>query len=365
VRVLIVTAATGQGHVSAARALAETLSASGTEARVLDAGQQPAIRNGAAAYNFFLRRPPGWMSIFYAGIEGLRVSDVGGFLLRPWAAEVFRRERPEVVVSVHPIFNQGIAGMLARHGSAVPFAVVLTDLFPPFWRGWAERRAALTVVPTAAAAREVSRRGVPAERIAILGMPVSTRFRRPAPESERLESKRQLGLEPDRFTLLVNAGSAGRMTSVLALEALVRATDLHERVQVLFLAGSSTELARRASAVSGPFPIRVLGWREDVDRILDAADAVFTKPGALTIAEALGKGVPLLLDTIDGVFPHERGGAEWAAGEDVAWLVRRPEDVPAILRETAPGEWSKRRERCARAVPGDAEGIARRILDLA
>jgi len=365
VRALIVTAATGQGHVTAAGALAEALTDAGAQAKVLDAGENGAVRTGASLYNFFLRRPPSWMPVFYAGIEWFRVSDVAGRALRSWAAEVLERERPDIIVSVHPTVNQGVAGMLARESPRLPFAVVLTDLCPPFWRGWSEPRAALTTAPTESAAGELARWGTPRERIEVLGMPVAARFRRRATEPERRAARVELGLEADRFTLLINAGTAERATSVEVLEALGTASDLSGSIQVLFLAGRSAELARRAGAVRAAFPTRVLGWRGDVDRLLDAADAVFAKPGALTVAEALGKGVPLLLDAVHGVFPQERGGARWAAGENLAWLVGRPEQVARILRETPREEWLRRRELCAKALPGGAAEIGRRVLALA
>lgn len=364
-RVLIVTAATGQGHVTAALGLAEAMAEAGAEASVLDAGEHPAIRGGAAAYNFFLRRPPAFMPVFYAGIERLRVADLGGLFLRSWAFDVLRRERPDIVVSVHPTLNQGIAGMLARRAPGVPLVIVLTDLCPPFWRGWAEPFAALTVAPTRQAAEEIARQGVASERLAVLGMPVAARFRRPAGVEERRQARVSLGLDADRFTLFVCAGSAGRATSLDVLEALAAASDLAGRIQVVFLSGSSAGLRRRAASIAAPFPVAVLGWRDDMHALLDAADAVFTKPGGLTVAEVLAKGVPLLLDGIGGVFPQERGGAQWAEGERVGRLVRSAAEVAATLRETPPAEWAARRERCPGALPGDAGTIAQRIRAVA
>jgi UDP-N-acetylglucosamine:LPS N-acetylglucosamine transferase len=367
VKVLIVTAATGQGHVTAARSLAESLAASGASAKVLDAGEHPAIRRCAAGYDFFLKRPPMWMPLFYAAVEGLRLSEAGGVFLRAWASGVFRREKPDLVVSVHPIFNQGIAGMLEREEAPVPFAIVLTDLCPPFWRGWAEPRAALTVAPTEEAAAALASRGVARGRIAVLGMPVSERFRRRLDVAQRREARRSLLLDPDRFTLLINAGTAGRTTALEVLAALRAEPDVARRVQVLFLAGASEELRRSVDALAEdtPFPLVALGWRQDMDALLDVADALFTKPGGLTLAEALAKGVPLLLDGIGGIFPQERGGAHWAERLDLAWIIRRPVEVAEILRQTPPAQWPERALRCAAALPDGAGVIAGRIQALA
>ena len=307
------------------------------------------------------------MPLFYAAVEGLRLSDVGGVFLRRWASEVFRREKPDLVVSVHPIFNQGIAGMLERETAPVPFAIVLTDLCPPFWRGWAERRAALTIAPTGEAADALARRGVARERMAVLGMPISPRFRLQARPGARREARKALGLDPDRWTLLLNAGTAGRATALEVVAALRAAPEAAGRVQVLFLAGASEDLRRRGDALAAEvsFPFVALGWREDMDTLLDAADAVFTKPGGLTVAESLAKGVPLLLDGIGGIFPQERGGALWAQGRDLAWVIRRPEDVAKVLLQTPAGEWPARSRRCASALPGGADAIAARLQALA
>jgi processive 1,2-diacylglycerol beta-glucosyltransferase len=362
VRVLVVTAATGQGHVSAARALAEALRGAGADARILDAGEHPLIRGGAATYNFFLRRPPGWMRGYYAAIHVLRVARTGGALMRRWVEQIYRREAPHIVVSVHPIFNFAIANAIDRAGLPVRFFVVLTDLAPPFWTGWAEPRAELTIAPTAGAAGRLAALGVPPKRIAVAGMPVAARFRVQANQDERTAIQRRLGLEAERFTLLVCAGTAGQRTTLTVLEALARASDLASHIQVVFVAGRSETLAQSAAAVGAAFPVTVLAWQDDMDALLTVADAVFTKPGGLTVSESLLKGVPPLLDVIAGVFPQEKGTADWIEAERLGWQVRSPEDAVRVLRETSAAEWTARRERCRGALPGDAATIAGRIL---
>ena len=364
-RVLVVTAATGQGHLSAARALADAMAEAGADAAVFDAGEHPLIRRGAALYNFFLRRPPRWMPLFYGLIEGGRLASTGASPLRAWSASVLRRERPQIVVSVHPVLNQGIAAGIEETGEPLPFAVVLTDLAPPFWRGWTEPSARLTVAPTAEAAQTLLSRGVSPERLEVLGMPVAERFRAPSTPDTRREARRLLNLAEERFTLLISAGSARRRTGLMALDALIASAGLRKDLQVLFAAGASAALAREAASRAAPFPVQVLGWRDDVDLLLDASDAVFTKPGGLTVGEALGKGIPLLLDAIGGVFPQERGGAAWVERERLGWAVTRARDVPALLETVPPIEWQERRHRCTRALPGGAREISRRILELA
>jgi hypothetical protein len=198
VRVLVVTAATGQGHVSAARALGQALAEAGAEASILDAGENAVIRSGAASYNFFLRRPPGWMRLYFAAIHVVRADRVGGFLTRRWVERIYRRELPEVVVSVHPMFNFAIAEAIARKALPMQLFVVLTDFAPPFWTGWAEPRARLTFAPTAAAASQLAAWGIPRQRIVVAGMPVAGPSAAGASPGEKAALLRELGLDDSR-----------------------------------------------------------------------------------------------------------------------------------------------------------------------
>ena len=85
-KTLIVTAATGQGHLTAAAALAEGFQAAGAGPVVLDACAHPAIKAAAASYNFFLRRSPRWRNGYYAGVHLARlpiVEDRGASVVVP------------------------------------------------------------------------------------------------------------------------------------------------------------------------------------------------------------------------------------------------------------------------------------------
>jgi processive 1,2-diacylglycerol beta-glucosyltransferase len=363
VKVLIVTAATGQGHLTAAAALAEGFTAAGSDPPVvLDACAHPAVKAAAASYNFFLRRSPRWMNGYYAGVHLAQLPILGGRVVRRWCDEVFQRERPDLIVSVHPIVNFAIADALQRHGAATAFAIVLTDPQPPFWRGWAERRADRIVVPTAEAARRLVELKVNPHRITVGGMPVSRSFRKRAPESTCAEVRGGLGLVGGRFTLLLNAGSAGRSTGERVLKALIAAPDLHERIQVIFLGGRNTRLAPRIAKLAVPFPVAALDWTEEVAALLDISSATFTKAGGLSIAEAMAKGVPVLVDACEGILPQERGTARWLEREHLGWIVHAPEHVVKVLRDTPQVEWDVRREKARESVKGDANTIARELL---
>jgi processive 1,2-diacylglycerol beta-glucosyltransferase len=365
-KVLILTASTGAGHLTAARGLAEAFQAAAPEAtvKIFDTCSHPAIRAASASYNFFLRRPPRWMNAYYRAVHLSRLPRLGAAVTRRWAEGILLSERPDLTVSVHPILNFGIASTRERHAREVPFAIVLTDPYPPFWKGWAEPRASRTVVATADAAKQLAAWGVPPDRIEVGGMPVPPLFQRSADEESRRVVRASLGLEEGRFTLLINAGSAGRRTTERVLRRLVAARDLHDRIQIVFVAGRNRPLGIRAARLAAPFPKAALDWCDDMAALLDVADATFTKAGGLSVSEAMAKGVPVLVDVCEGVLPQESGTAGAIERGRCGWKIHEPEEVVRILRETSAGEWAERRKRALESVQGGAATIAQSLLAL-
>lgn len=61
------------------------------------------------------------------------------------------------------------------------------------------------------------------------------------------------------------------------------------------------EAKARAAAARVRVPTTVYGFAENIHELMDAADIVISKPGGLTMAEALAKGRPvMIMDPIPG-----------------------------------------------------------------
>ncbi len=357
-RVAIVTAATGQGHLAAARALAEALRARGESVDTVDvSAAHPLVGVLAAVYNAFLRRPPRWMAAFFSLVNMTRPDRLAYRMLRGWALGEVRRLRPTAFISVHPMLNYGLAQALAWAGMDIPIAIVLTDLAPPLWRGWAEPRAAAVTAPTPQAADQLAAWGVPRDRIRMAPIPIRPAFRRPAADPLRRQTRRDVGLEDDRITVVLSAGTAGRAATLRAYRALAGSREVAGWIQALVLAGRDERVLREAKRVRPPFPAAVLSWRDDPEKVLAAADVLFTKPGGLTVSEALAAGIPLLLDGCGGVMPQERGNARWVVERGAGWMVEDPGAVPGILCGVGPRGWPGLRHRARAAVAGDANTV--------
>ena len=78
-------------------------------------------------------------------------------------------------------------------------------------------------------------------------------------------------------------------------------------------------------------PMRIFGFIDTMHELMDIADLVVGKAGGLTIAEALGHGVPLILYHF--VPGQERRNAEYVVRQGTAVLASSPDEVARIVRE--------------------------------
>jgi 1,2-diacylglycerol 3-beta-galactosyltransferase len=97
----------------------------------------------------------------------------------------------------------------------------------------------------------------------------------------------------------------GEGMGLLEPTALALAEALPPRAQIVVVCGRNAALASRLSARQWPCGMVVKGFVSDIDAWMGASDVVITKAGPGTIAEALIRGVPLLLN---GAIPCQEEG---------------------------------------------------------
>lgn len=192
-------------------------------------------------------------------------------------------------------------------------------------------------VATEEARRQLARKGQPTDRIVVSGIPVLPAFV-PGPASR--VARARLGLRSDLPAVLVLNGGLGIGP---ALE-LMRACEADPPpCQLLIVTGQNPkiEAKARAAAAQGQVPTTVYGFVENIHELMDAADIVISKPGGLTMAEALAKGRPvMIMDPIPG---QEQRNSEYLLETGCAVRVFEAEEacwkIGVLLRDHA--RWAR------------------------
>jgi processive 1,2-diacylglycerol beta-glucosyltransferase len=330
-RLLIISTGAGTGHVQAAAALEEAARRDRPDVEVrnvdaLDHGTQLLRDLYDRSYVLMANRIPRLWGFLYHRSETRRrrppTARVLSFLDRHNARgllSLVRRWRPDRIVTTHFL----PASALSRYAE-VPLDVVVTDfLLHTFWLQPRVRR---YYVATEDAREALVRRGIPRERIGPHGIPVSGRFLR-APS--RAEARRTLSLPEDAPVVLAMGGGFGRrgLPDVVA-PALASSAD----VRVLAVAGRNEKMkAALARRFGESGRVRILGFVDDIEVLMAAADLVVTKPGGLTTSEALTVGRPLVLTA--PVPGQEERNARWLTAAGAARTAVTAPDLDACLGE--------------------------------
>ena len=296
-RVLILSAPYGAGHTRAAEALARALGEEGAQVEILDHFVRflpPAfVRASLSTFWGILRWAPGLWGLAYefSARIGPRSPAMAG-MDRIGAAGLLRhleRERPDAVVHLHPTPAGAMAWLRASGATAVPHGIVFTDFtaHPQWVHAGLERY----FVPTEAVRAGVVAQGIAPERVVVSGLPVDPAFAGP---TDRPALRAELGLPADRPVVLVTGGMRGLLRGVA--EACAALAELDRPFVAITVCGDHGRLAARLRGRyrhDGRF--RILDRVQDMARVMGAADLVVSKAGAMTCAEALALGRPLLL----------------------------------------------------------------------
>ena len=374
-KILIISSDTGGGHRSAAAAIVagvqKFLDSESYAIRVVRAIEEShhLADKLVRLYNWLLRNRQHWMKYYYWFINRIRPDTREFFHKRcvGYVRGLFERWCPHIVVSVHPL-TQHIFGRVLKElnlADRVPLVSVVTDPCYGFWRGWACDAVTLYLVASDEARRQLIDYGVAPERIKISGMPVHPKFAYPGEEAAQA-ARRALGLDPEKFTVFVNAGWIGGGNIPQIFKELVHG---ELDVQAIFLAGKNEELRADAESIAldAPFPIKVIGYSDEVEQLMSAANVMISKLGGLTTFEALACRVPIIADVITEPMPQEAGTARLIAQRGAGVLLNRASDVVSEVRRMMEDEVHYSRMRAATAnlaLPNSTRYIVEEIAAL-
>ncbi len=303
--ILILYVSIGHGHRKAAQALRAGLSLVAPDFKVvtLDVFRlypAPLVSLLLNAYRGLVSLAPSlWNYLYDHPAVQRKSSGLLEHLYRRSAPPLLRildQFRPAAVACTQAVPCALTAHARRLAGRARPrLAAVPTDYL--VHRYWIFPEVDLYLVPADFCLRSLAAGGVPRDKTAVTGIPVDPGFARFRSGTDVLE---KYDLSPSSPRVLVmGAGGGGRRTL-----GLIRSLDaLDQPFQILALAGRDLALHRALEKIRPRLrhPLRAFAFLDSVDELMETADVIVTKPGGLTITEALIKRLPMvLIDPLPG-----------------------------------------------------------------
>lgn len=371
-RILILSASVGGGHLRAAEAVELALRelAPGCAIENHDAlslASKAFRRLYGKGYLDFANRAPHLLGFVYDVLDRPSKKDPTAAALRVALEKQnlkpllkLLQARPwDLVINTHFLPAEIIASLRRRGKTSLPQVTVVTDFM--VHRLWIQEPCEHYFLATSESAAYVRALGIPAERIAVTGIPIHPAFGHPVRRGPCLQA---LGCGGERPIVLLLSGGFG-VGPVEAILASVLA--IARPLEVVVFCGRNARLERRLAAIA-PHPthrLRVLGYTTQLDRWLAVADLVISKPGGLTASEILARGTPFAI--VNPIPGQESRNADYLLENGAAvkigplatltWKIDRLLADPARLSRLKRGA-----KRLAR--PEAAFEVARRVLAL-
>src|SRR5438309_1497491 len=235
--------------------------------------------------------------------------------------ERFWREKPaELLISVIPHFNRQICESWNRVYPSRPFVTIITDLadFPP--RFWIEPvKEQYVIAGTEKAAEQARAIGHDDAHVFLTsGMILRPEFY-VEDNSDPIALRREMGLREDVPTAIVLFGGHGSKVMYDITEKLTAAS---LPLQLILICGRNEDLAAKLCARPWKMPVHIVGFTKEVHRLMRAADFLIGKPGPGSIAEAMVRKLPVLIECNAWTLPQERYNAEWVKQKGVGIVLK-------------------------------------------
>jgi processive 1,2-diacylglycerol beta-glucosyltransferase len=304
IRVLVLSASVGSGHVRAADALAKAFRERPEVGEVLsdDSLDHTNILHKqfySALYKRLSEVTPEFLGWWYETSDDPWVTDRVRLLIDlPQAlplVNLIRDFRPDKVVCTHFMPAGVLAHFLRREQIKIELSIVVTDFH--FHAMWIARAFHQYFVSQEEDRIHMEALGLPGDRVRVTGIPIDPSF---ADEIDRKAVCRRFRLDPDIPILLVAGGTLGLSPSTAVVRRLLR---LELPFQAVVVCGKNEEMRGEIETLvadeSARF--RVLGYTTEMRDLMGISTLLLSKPGGLTTAEALACGLPMvILDPIGG-----------------------------------------------------------------
>ncbi len=301
-KVMILSASAGVGHIRAGQAIEKALLASGQAGQVehIDALRfaNPVFRTVySKGYLLAAHRYPNFFGSLYNRSD------------KPWRREkqrlimtwlntrrffrMLKRSQPDLIICTHFLPVEVVSWLKGRGRLHAKHAVVITDIDPHAW--WLCHHYDRYFVAMEESRIYLEAQGIDPERIVVSGIPIDPVF---AETKHKMEMREKLELVPDKTIILFSTGGHGRGPVALWLNDL---KNLSQPCQVVVICGHNHKLARQINDPDHPLQklphvsVKAIGFTNQMDEYMAAADILIGKSGGLTLSEALARELAMVI----------------------------------------------------------------------
>ncbi len=291
-KIIIIHASAGAGHMKAAEALANALKKNTAhQVTLIDA-----LDYTSPSFKKLYRNTYSTLISKFPAVWGVVFSFLDFSLLQP-LIRIFRRLYNKInagkleqliidgqydyVIATHFMPTEIASSLKQKNKIRSNLITVVTDF--DVHKIWLGSKVDKYAVASSWTKQKMLSMHIPEGKVFITGIPTDEKFAQPKDVGLL---KEKLGLERDVFTVLMATGSFG----IGPIEETIKALS---GFQVIVVCGHNKDLYERLGR-QGLTKVKVCGLVDNMPELMAVSDVMVTKPGGLSISEALVSQLPLI-----------------------------------------------------------------------
>ena len=323
-KILILTAGFGEGHNSAAKGVRDGLARIASDETTVELRDLFAEAYGRInelvrrSYLALVNSAPRAWGVVYRWLDRKRDFDTEFrrlTRLKAQFAPLLDRFQPDIVICSFPAYANVLQEILGAE-RVCKNVVIVTDSIT-INASWYRSPADYFVVANEQSAAVLRSGGVAPEKIRIFGFPVSPKFAdlaedRPLPSNN--SSRRVL--------YMINAAKRGAAELVRLLTKL--------GVDLTVTIGRADELRPEIEAAANGHPMKIVGWTNELPRMMHENHLLIGKAGGATVQETIAAKCPMIINHV--VAGQEEGNARLIVETNSGVIAQSPREVVAHVQ---------------------------------
>jgi processive 1,2-diacylglycerol beta-glucosyltransferase len=319
VDILILTASFGMGHNSVSKALKEQIETDFKYIKVKIADIleiiNPKVKEiSSKVYSELTESYPAvYNKIYDVKVKNKNniIDNIIGNLYYKRFYEYMTIENPKLIISTFPLYSCIVAKIKEEYNEDIKLITVITDVVDS-WE-WIYDGTDKYLVPTDEIKTKLIGKGVDKDIILVTGIPVKKEF---------INSDINFSVN-DKNTILIVLSGVDNIS-----KNLLGKLNKYKDYKIKIVTGRNEKLYKKLSDLRFS-NIEVYGFVNNLDEMMDESVYIVTKPGGVTIFEAINKELPLIL--LNSNIGQEKGNVEFVKQNKIGFIIEDLDNLPYIL----------------------------------
>lgn len=316
--ILILTASFGMGHKSVSKALKEQIEDEYKNVKVdiVDILEivNPKVKDvSSKVYSELTESHPLVYNRLYdikANHKNNIIDSVISNLLYKKFHEYLEIERPKLIISTFPLCSSIVAKVKEEYNYDVNLITVITDVVDS-WE-WIYEGTNMYLVPSDDIKYRLIAKGVDEKIILVTGIPVKKEY-----------MHKNMFSVCEKNTILIVLSGIDNIS-----KDLLSKLNQYNDCKIKIVTGRNEKLYKKLSDLQYS-NIEVYGFVNNLNEMMDEAIFIVTKPGGVTIFEAINKELPLIV--LNSNIGQEKGNIEFIKKNKIGIVIEDLDNLPFVL----------------------------------